>query len=685
MHLLIGALFTIRQVLSFPIPADLGTDSSGNYISYVLNVRGIRSLWFAAAPDFVPRELWHSPTDDGQELTNVSVSSDGKFVVYVLGGDHEANWPQRPWPDPDSGVKEAHMTVMSLATNGTAEPKVLGDGDTPVISPDNGRVAFVHDPDSAVWSAPIDGSKDSSVLFFDKGSAGDLAWSPNGKALAFTSDRGDHSFIGIYRDGAGSIEYLTPSTSRDSLPRWSPDGRRVAYVRIDGNGGPPQDPLKNYPQPWWIMVADASSGRGHAVWHSGTTLRDSLPGIKGPQLYWAAGNRLVFISEQTNWPNLYSVSADGGAVKPLSRGSFMVEDTAISPDRRTIYFTANTGKTPGDDDRRHVFSVQVDGSTAPVAVTHGTDSQWWPAATRRGVAYAQAGPRVPMTIALDGRTLDADQIPADFPTSSLVVPREVSFRAADGLLIHGTIFAPTGDAKKKPAVIYVHGGPTRQMLLTWHYFDYYSYGYATDQYLASRGFVVLSVNYRLGIGYGHDFQNPDNTGPAGAAEYEDVLAGAHFLRGDPNVDSSRIGIWGGSYGGYLTAMALAKNSDVFKVGVDWHGVHDWSQFPEWFGLGSAPLKRYEAIDEKKFLKTLWFSSPDAYVSTWRSPVLLIHGDDDRNVRFHQTVDLAIRLKQKGVPFEEMVIPNEIHGFLRWESWLEADEATAEFLIRNLRP
>jgi dipeptidyl aminopeptidase/acylaminoacyl peptidase len=196
---------------------------------------------------------------------------------------------------------------------------------------------------------------------------------------------------------------------------------------------------------------------------------------------------------------------------------------------------------------------------------------------------------------------------------------------------------------------------------------------------------VLSVNYRLGIGYGHDFQNPDNAGPAGAAEYQDVLAGTRFLRGDPNVDSNRIGIWGGSYGGYLTALALAKNSDVFKVGVDWHGVHDWTEYPEWFGLGSAPVKRYETIDEKKFLKTAWLSSPDAYVSTWRSPVLLIHGDDDRNVRFHQTVDLAIRLKQKGVPFEEMVMPNEIHGFLRWESWLEADEATAEFLTKNLRP
>jgi dipeptidyl aminopeptidase/acylaminoacyl peptidase len=221
------------------------------------------------------------------------------------------------------------------------------------------------------------------------------------------------------------------------------------------------------------------------------------------------------------------------------------------------------------------------------------------------------------------------------------------------------------------------------MLLTWHYFDYYTYAYAENQYLASRGFVVLSVNYRLGIGYGHDFHYPSHAGPAGASEYQDVLAGAHYLQHLPSVDPSRIGIWGGSYGGFLTAMALAKNSNVFKAGVDWHGVHDWTMFPEWFG--DAGQQRYQDFDRKRFLKTAWLSSPDAYISTWRSPVLLIQGDDDRNVRFHQTVDLAQRLRLANVPYEEYVIPNDIHGFLRWQSWYDADTQTADFLTGHLHP
>lgn len=672
-------LFSLQQVMSFPLPTALASSPDGSAIAYVLDERGVRSVWFARSPEFRPRQLWTSNADDGQELTNLNVSRGGAFVVYVRGGAHDANWPAHPWPDPDSSPKAPSMTVMALSTQTSMAPIVLGEGDAPAISPDGTRVAFVHDPDRSVWVAPVDGSKPATQMFFDRGQDGDLQWSPDGKALAFTSDRGDHSFAGVYRDDRTPIAYLAPSTSRDFSPQWSPDGRSIAYVRIAGDGGPPQDPLRQYAIPWAIWVADAVTGRGHAAWRSGNGLRDSLPGIKGPQLQWIARNRLAFISERTNWPNLYAVSANGGPAVPLATGAFMVEDTAVSPDLQTIYYTANTGTSAGDDDRRHIFRVAAGGGT-PTEVTGGRMSQWWPATTASGVAYVQAGPTVPMTIALDGRSLSDDHIPADFPSAQMVVPREVAFRSSDGTLIEGQIFATTGSNAKRPGVVFVHGGPPRQMLLTWHYMDYYDYAYATNQYLASRGFVVLSVNYRLGIGYGHDFQNPPHAGAAGASEYGDVLAGARYLQSNPLVDAKRIGIWGGSYGGYLTAMALAKNSDIFKVGVDFHGVHDWSAFSQWF---AKPEKRYQTYDEKQFLKTAWYSSPDAYVSTWRSPVLLIQGDDDRNVPFHQMVDLVERLQLAHVPFQQIVIPNEIHGFLRWQSWFDADRATADFLERYL--
>jgi dipeptidyl aminopeptidase/acylaminoacyl peptidase len=225
------------------------------------------------------------------------------------------------------------------------------------------------------------------------------------------------------------------------------------------------------------------------------------------------------------------------------------------------------------------------------------------------------------------------------------------------------------------------------MLLGWHYMDYYTNGYAMNQYFANNGFVVLAVNYRLGIGYGHDFHHPRHAGALGASEYQDVKAGGLFLRSLPQVDPKRIGIWGGSYGGFLTALALGRNSDIFAAGVDLHGVHDFTT-PE-SGAGRAFAAAGEGAhfnqppDLERARDVAWQSSPVSSVKTWKSPVLLIQGDDDRNVRFHQTVDLARRLAKQGVQFEELVLPDEIHGFLRHASWLTADSATARFFDRVL--
>jgi dipeptidyl aminopeptidase/acylaminoacyl peptidase len=470
------------------------------------------------------------------------------------------------------------------------------------------------------------------------------------------------------------------------MPRWSPDGRRIAFVRLYGDGGPPQNPLNWNPTPWQIWVGDARTGGAHWVWSSATNGRGSLPSTAGgPLLEWVGSDSLAFKSEQDNWPHLYLVSTSGGAARLITPGSFMVEDVAVAPGRASIVYSANTGSVAGDDDRRHLF--RVDAASGRIReLTSGSSSEWQPVALAGdGIAFeattAQQPPLVALLAGGAQRALDANLLPSDFPSSQLVTPKEVSFHAADGWLIHGQLFLPRGGGKH-PGIIFVHGGPPRQMLLTWHYFDYYSNSYAVNQYLTSLGFVVLSVNYRCGIGYGHDFNFPARWGPTGASEYQDVVAGGRFLQRDPHVDSARIGIWGGSYGGYLTALALARNSTIFKAGVDFHGVHDWSldiDNPLW---GATQLKRYQQYDTRGIMKLAWESSPDSAIATWRSPVLLIQGDDDRNVEFHQMVDLVERLRIAHVPYEQIVLPNEIHGFLRYTAWLQADTATADYFERR---
>lgn len=269
-------------------------------------------------------------------------------------------------------------------------------------------------------------------------------------------------------------------------------------------------------------------------------------------------------------------------------------------------------------------------------------------------------------------------LPADFPSKQLVTPKQVMFKSEDGLEIHGQLFVPDRRTKPGPALIFMHGGPIRQMMLGFHYMYYYHNAYAMNQYLASQGYVVLSINYRLGIMYGRAFREAANAGWRGSSEYKDVVAGAKYLQGLPIVDAKKIGLWGGSYGGLLTALGLARNSDVFAAGVDMHGVHDWSVFlPRWENRPGAP-------DHKEAEKLAFESSPDASVSSWKSPVLLIHGDDDRNVPFGQTVDLAQRLREQKVNFEQLIFPDEIHDFLVWGNWVRAYKASADFFDKELR-
>src|SRR3989442_13314628 len=181
----------------------------------------------------------------------------------------------------------------------------------------------------------------------------------------------------------------------------------------------------------------------------------------------------------------------------------------------------------------------------------------------------------------------------DFPARQLVKPKQVTFKSEDGLEIHGQLFVPAERRQAGPALIFVHGGPIRQMMLGFHYMYYYHNAYAMNQYLAIRGYVVLSVNYRLGIMYGRAFREAANAGWRGSSEYKDVVAGAKYLQSLPIVDAKRIGLWGGSYGGLLTALGLARNSDIFAAGAVKSGGDHWSCFllPWGKSPGGPHLKR----------------------------------------------------------------------------------------------
>ncbi|HEV8380864.1 MAG TPA: prolyl oligopeptidase family serine peptidase [Gemmatimonadales bacterium] len=681
------AQFTLEQVRSYPFPTELAAAATGSRIAWAFNEQGRRNIYVAEGPAFTARQLTHYDRDDGQELSSVTMSADGRWVVYVRGGDHGSNWDDALPVNVSSTPTPPKVQIFSVPFEG-GDPKAIADGDEPVVSPRGDVVAFVKS--GQIWTVPIDGSAAAKQRFTVRGDNGDARWSPDGSRLAFVASRGDHSFIGVFTDDSTPVTWLAPAFARDRSPRWSPDGRRIAFVRLPGAGGAPDSLLPPRPNPWEIWTGDATTGAAERVWKSPETLVGSVPTTDGgTNLGWAANGRIVFLSYQDGWPHLYSVAASGGAPLLLTPGRYMAEHISLSSDGRWLVFAGNLGSDSLDIDRRHVIRVPVD-RAAPEVMTPGIGLEWSPVVTGDGttlvlISATPQRPPLPAAMAFTNpraalRVIGADHIPGDFP-ARLITPKQVVFRSADGFTIHGQLFeAPGASGRPKPAIVYVHGGPPRQMLLGWHYSDYYSNAYALNQYLASRGFIVLSINYRLGIGYGYDFHQPRNAGARGAAEYRDVQAGATYLRSLPRVDGGHIGIYGGSYGGYLTALALARNSDLFAAGVDIHGVHDWSTYSRAFDR-----QRYEqAPDADSSVATAWYSSPVSAVASWRSPVLLIHGDDDRNVRFSQSTDLVRRLAAAGVRFETLVIPDDTHHFLRHANIVTVDKATAAFLERQLR-
>jgi dipeptidyl aminopeptidase/acylaminoacyl peptidase len=699
---------SVAPYIAPAFPEDVVSAKKVDRVAWLAYDQGRRNVYTAAAPDFKPVKLSNFTADDGVVLSDLEISDDGSTVTFLRGGvPNTRGWIAVPNSDPNGG----ESAVWAAKTNGTGAWR-LGQGTAPALSADGKTVAFARDGQMysyRVTKTPADSiERGQKPLVRLWGRNAQPRWSPDGTKLAFTSVRDNHSFVAVYDVKKRRINYMAPSVDFDASPAWSVDGKRIAFIRRpgtpfgqqaqagDGSLGNPNGPAAQAGRggrgggrggvqqaggpadglhraafrggySLSLMVADVATGKAEEVWHNQPNDR-TFPNINGILF---AGDQLIFQQEPEEWIRWYAVSANGGTTTPieLTPGNGAVESLTLSNDGKTLYYATNAG----DIDRRHIWKVATSGGSA-TQITSGTDIDMYPAVLASGkqLAVLSSGPTRPMqvTIApLDGgaKKYLFPVLTKEFLATTQVAPENVTLKADDGLEFHNQLFLPKDlkAGEKRPAIIFVHGGPIRQMLLGYHYMDFYHQAYAVNEWLASQGYVVMSVNYRSGIGYGKSFRTAPNVGGRGNAEYKDVIAAGKYLQTRADVDPTRVGIWGLSYGGVLTAQALARNSDVFVAGVDMAGVHLWGS-----SIDSADVA--------------YKSSAISAIDNWKSPVLVWANDDDRNVDFSQTIGLVDLLRAHNVYFELMVNPDDTHETLMHSRWLELYSHMDSFLDRFVR-
>jgi dipeptidyl aminopeptidase/acylaminoacyl peptidase len=717
---------TIEQFLSPASPLEVTAARKSDRVAWMTYDRGMRNVYTAAAPSFRPVRLTRFLDDDGRDLTDVALSDDGSIAVFVRGSaPNRQGWIANPSHDPDGAVRE----IWAVRTSGGA-PWRVAEGGAPELSPDGRFVVYVKDNQiyrGRVTASAAPDSMDRGQKPFIKawGRQSSPRWSPDGSKIAFVTDRGNHSFIAVYDGRTRTVSYLAPGVDFDGAPVWSPDSKRVAFTRRpgtpfgqqnqEGQGGigNPPGPAGNGAAPrsvcppglgnpfgpggggrarpdtapsrplipglcratfagghtLAIMVADVASGSARELWHNAPN-DSTFPAIQ--RLMWAGNHILVPVSPLNDeWERIFSLDANATTAKPvlLTTTNGLIEDAtsaAVSADGKTLYYCTNAN----DIERRHIWAVPTAGGT-PQRISTGDGIETYPQPLPSGkqVAVLYFDASTPASVGLvpveGGKArVIFPTLGADFPKAEHVTPEIVIVKSPDGVEAHNQLFLPRDlkPGERRPAIVFVHGGPPRQMMPGYHYMQFYHWAYAVNQWLANQGYVVLSVNYRLGIGYGRSFRQAQNTNARGNAEYQDVLAAGKYLQTRADVDPARIGIWGLSYGGLLTSQALARNSDLFVAGADLAGVHLYGS-----SLDTASVS--------------YKSSAISAIDSWKSPVFLVHGDDDRNVDFAQTVGLVQLLRARGIYYELEVIPDDLHESMLHRNWIGTFGHMGDFLHR----
>ncbi len=668
----------IEDYLSPAFPTGLIVNHAGNAIAWVFNDKGVRNIFYGQPPNEKYQSLTTFTSDDGVEINSLQFSPNDDILYFVKG--NTVNTKGEP-ANPAQLQTSTEQNIYAL-TIATKEIKKVSKGSGYTISPDGKLLVFTQG--GRAWKVNLSVPQYlTEPLFMARGGISGLHFNQNGNFISFISTREEHSFVGVFSLETNTVKYLDPSTYVDSDPVWNTSGTQIAFIRRPFIRQEVLfDPKPNSEQPWQLKMVDITTGKANTIFMAdkgkGSVWVNDLP-AGGNTLMWTKNNTIIFPWEKTGWMHLYSIQIESKKIHELTPGNGEVETMRIEADQETITYVTNIG----DSNRRHIWQINTNGGK-PVLMTPGKGIDYNPVSLQNGgIAYLSASATQPAWPYYKNeneiKKIASDMFPKNFP-NNLVTPTTILIKAMDAKLAPAQLFLPNNydPNKKYPAVIFLHGGSRRQMLEGFNYSSYYSNAYALNEYFANQGYIVISLNYRSGIGYGLDFREAKDYGMTGASEVRDLIGAGEYLKLRKDVDGKRIGLWGGSYGGYLTAHGLAQRGDLFAAGVDIHGVHNWNDeeptFTPW----------YDSLLVTSYAQRAYKSSPAYYAKGWKNSTLFIHGDDDRNVPFTETVHMIHQLRRQGVDVEEIIFPDEIHGFLMYRSWLKVDEATFEFINRKFK-
>lgn len=671
-------IYSFRHTLEYKVA------QTRDLVVWVDYIEGQYEVYAQDLPTGPRRQLMINSGDEGHQLELVQLSRSGQLLVVRSGHGFQ----ERPFFGTAHRLLFPDCRLLLLDTaKGRVLQSIKGAG-AAVLTPDE---------TSLVWGrrgtvlACTPGFRRVRKQFTVRGRVLSLHWSPDGHRLAFVCQRRTRTLIGIYTPGRGLIDWVAPDFDRDDYPCWSPDSSRLAFIRFHGPEMDIADHLFSHQaDSFSVMVTQVATGETRTLWPGD---RESSAGFSRQYghrpLLWIDSKHLLFSHDNCGWDHLYQLRLPDGQCTALTQGSWLVQDYCSSQDGSLVVLSHNRIG-------RHHYSLDkltlCDGVYHPLAISQ--EQQYWQpslSASNRYLLFLSGSHHHPCHLGyVDQHTgvlkrLTTPDAYVQRQAHRFVKPVTRAIHSCDRHLFHANLFFPAGE-KNCPALVSIHGNDGRQTLPCFHQELEMSLRYALCQLLAQHGFLVMDINCRGQSGYGKLFRQAPERGCAGASDYLDVQAAGHWLRHQTRTHSQKIGVIGKSWGGCLSSLALARDSDLFRAGVVISGC---ANFPRELGRNHWKSCLFSSRSGERLAENVLRaklaeqSSSWNWLDSWMSPVLLVHGDNDHYISFAESQQLAHQLIQRAVNVESLVLPDEGHNVLRHESQLQIADRVVDFLVRHL--